>query len=120
MFLLLLLQQMKRKIAIFNLVLMALVQFTIAYKSFHAFSHHNHAEEHKTEHALKFKAELTADHHEDCKVCDFHFDFFTAPQQFFLKLHFPYYHIAYTFNVVEGYANFPGSLFSLRGPPALI
>jgi hypothetical protein len=37
MFLLLLLQQMKRKIAIFNLVLMALVQFTIAFKSFHAF-----------------------------------------------------------------------------------
>lgn len=120
MFLLLLLQQMKRKIAIFNLVLMALVQFTIAFKSFHAFSHHNHAEEHKTAHALKYKAELTADNHEDCKVCDFHFDFFTAPQQFFLKLHFPYYHIAYTFNVVEGFANFPGSLFSLRGPPALI
>ncbi|MFP9113028.1 hypothetical protein ACLI1A_03755 [Flavobacterium sp. RHBU_3] len=109
---------MKRKIAILNLVFMALVQFTIGYKSFHVFSHHVEHKTH-TEHSIKGKAIVSADTHEECSVCDFHFDFFIAPQQFCLKLDFPYTHIPYTYNSIEGHASFSGSLFTLRGPPAL-
>lgn len=109
---------MKRKIAILNLVLMVVVQFTIAYKSFHAFSHHLEPKAH-TEHSHGAKALVSAHSHEECSVCDFHFDFFIAPQQFFLKLGFPYTHIPYKYNSIEGYASFTGSLFALRAPPAL-
>ena len=110
---------MKRKFAIFNLALMTLVLFATAYQSFHAFSHgltagHNHAH-----HEKKAKHFSGHDSHndEDCSVCDFHFDFFTAPPQFCLRLDFPFREIPYTFNSIEGSANFCGSLFALRGPP---
>jgi hypothetical protein len=110
---------MKRKFAIFNLALMAIVQFTIAFQSFHAFTHKH---EHKTEHstAAHGKHIVTASEKEECHVCDFHFDFFTAPQQFHLKLDFAYTHIPYSYSVVEGTPSFGGSLFSLRGPPSLV
>jgi len=110
---------MKRKFAIFNLALMAIVQFTIAFQSFHAFSHnHTDTKEHST--ASHSKHIVAASENDDCSVCDFHFDFFTAPQQFFLTLNFAYTHIPYSYSVVEGHASFGGSLFSLRGPPVLV
>lgn len=111
---------MKRKFAIFNLALMALVQLTIAWQSFHAFSHTNDAFEH---HELKKEAKQfsanTHEHEEDCSVCDFHFDYFIQPQQFCLRLDFPFKQIPYRFNSIEGPAAFAGSLFSHRGPPAV-
>jgi hypothetical protein len=110
---------MKRKFAIFNLALMALVQLTIAYQSFHAFSHTHNAFEH---HELKKEAKQFSvnnhDHEEDCSVCDFHFDYFIQPQQFCLRLDFHFTEIPYRFNSVENTASvFAGSLFSHRGPP---
>lgn len=112
---------MKRKFAIFNLALMALVQLTIAYQSFHAFSHTHDAFEHH-EHitlnksAKQFSAD-THEHEEDCSVCDFHFDYFIQPQEFCLRLDFPFTQIPYRFSSVEGASAFAGSLFSHRGPP---
>lgn len=114
---------MKRKFAIFNLALMALVQLTIAYQSFHAFSHTHNAYAH---HELKKESKhfSAADNHEhedeDCSVCDFHFDYFIQPQQFCLRLDFPFKEIPYRFNSIEGTASFAGSLFSHRGPPTLV
>jgi hypothetical protein len=117
---------MKRKFAIFNLALMAVVLLTTAYQSFHAFSHQHFAAGHNHEHhevkkqAKQFSA---ADHEhedEDCSICDFHFDYFVAPQQFCLRLDFPFKEIPYTFSSIEGTANFAGSLFAHRGPPAIV
>lgn len=114
---------MKRKFAIFNLVLMAVVLLATAYQSFHAFSHQHarHAHEH---HELKEKGKHFSgtDHsHEDddCHVCDFHFDYFVAPQEFCLRLDFPFKPIPYSFSSIEGAANFAGSLFALRAPPVV-
>lgn len=113
---------MKRKFAIFNLALMALVQLTIAYQSFHAFSHSHEPFAHKTE-LKKEGKQLTADntsHEEDCSVCDFHFDYFIQPQQFCLRLDFSFNEIPYRFNSIENVAMaFAGSLFSHRGPPSV-
>ena len=102
---------------------MALVQLTIGYQSFHAFSHKHYAEKH-TAHGLKkeYKHTLLANDHEneDCSVCNFHFDFFVAPAQFCLKLDFPHKSIPYSFSSKEANAFFTGSLFALRAPPTLV
>lgn len=117
---------MKRKFAIFNLALMAVVLLTTAYQSFHAFSHKHFAEAHTHQHEVTKSAKhfsaVNTDHQqdEDCSVCDFHFDFFVAPQQFCLRLDFPFKQIPYTFNSIEGSASFAGSLFALRAPPATV
>jgi len=110
---------MKRKFALFNLALMAIVQFAIAYQSFHAFSHTHISDSHKTE-TTKHKADVTSvDKTDNCSVCDFHFDCFTAPQQFCLRLDFPFTAIPFlTQNTVTA-TGFTGSLFALRAPPAL-
>lgn len=110
---------MKRKFAIFNLALMALVQCIIAFQSFHAFTH-KHTENKTYAQAAHGKHFVTAHENENCSVCDFHFDFFTAPQQFCLTLDFAYTHIPYSYSIVEGAASFSGSNFSLRGPPTLV
>ena len=114
---------MKRKFALFNLALMALVQFTIAYQSFHAFSHTHYAETQKQYELKKeSKQDVVQDHvHDDesCSVCDFHFDFFVAPQQFCLTLNFPFTHIPYSYSSTESNTFFAGSLFALRAPPVL-
>lgn len=110
---------MKRKFALFNLALMAIVQFAIAYQSFHAFSH-THTETHtKSEHA-KHKADVASvDNADHCSICDFHFDIFTAPQQFCLRLDIPFTAIPFlTQNTITA-TGFTGSLFALRAPPAL-
>ena len=118
---------MKRKFAIFNLALMAVVLLTSAFQSFHSFSHQHYAEGHYHNHnELKKEAKhfsgLDHEQHEedDCSVCDFHFDFFVAPQQFCLRLDFPFNPIQYTFSSIEGTPSFAGSLFAHRGPPALV
>jgi len=111
---------MKRKFAIFNLTLMALVQLTIAYQSFHAFSHTHDAYEQHHHELNKEAKQFSADdhgHEEDCSVCDFHFDYFIQPQQFSLRLDFPFKQIPYSFNSIEDASAFTGSLFSHRGPP---
>lgn len=117
---------MKRKFAIFNLVLMAVVMLTTAYQSFHAFSHKHHSLHYSHNHELKLQKEkqfsavdTEHEHEDDCSVCDFHFDFFVAPQQFCLRLHFPFKSIPYNFSNIEGQAAFAGSLFALRAPPVV-
>jgi hypothetical protein len=105
---------MKRKFAVFNLMLMALVQLTMAYQSFH-YIKHNH--KHHQEQAGKHFGHAGHEHDDDCAVCDFHFDFFVAPQEFCLSLHFTHTTIPYRFNAVEGANYFTGSLFALRAPP---
>ncbi|MEL1245290.1 hypothetical protein AAEO56_13520 [Flavobacterium sp. DGU11] len=114
---------MKRKFAIFNLALMAVVLLTTAYQSFHAFSHqhfaestHRHSLKKETKHFSKAGHEHEDD---DCSVCNFHFDYFVAPQEFCLRLDFPFTPIPYTFSSIEGSAAFAGSLFSHRGPPVV-
>jgi hypothetical protein len=108
---------MKRKFAIFNLALMALVQLTIAFQSFHAFSHqHNHDKQELKTTTKQFSA-VDHEHGEDCSVCDFHFDYFIQPLQFCLRLDFPFTQIQYRFNSIEDSSAFAGSLYSHRGPP---
>ena len=111
---------MKRRFAIFNLVLMAVVLLTTAWQSFHSFSHEHYKEHH--DHDLnETKASFVADDHdEDCATCDFHFDYYVAPQEFCLKLDFPYIQIPYSFSSIEGSASFAGSLFALRAPPSVL
>lgn len=111
---------MKRKFAIFNLVLMAVVLLATAYQSFHAFSHQHarHAHELK-EKGKHFSGAAHSHEDDDCHVCDFHFDYFTAPQEFCLRLYFPFKPIPYSFSSIEGTANFAGSLFALRAPPVV-
>lgn len=114
---------MKRKFALFSLALMALVQLTIAYQSFHAFSHKHSAEQHTAQASSKATNHtLTADvnHGDDnCAVCDFHFDFFVAPPQFCLTLDFAFTPIPYSYSSIESATFFAGSLFALRAPPVL-
>ncbi|RZJ64530.1 MAG: hypothetical protein EOO45_18750 [Flavobacterium sp.] len=112
---------MKRKFAIFNLVLMAVVLLTTAYQSFHAFSH-KHLQDHAHHEVKKESRQFSSDNHgedEECATCDFHFDYFVAPQGFCLRLDFPFRQIPYTFNTLESNTFFSGSLFSLRAPPAV-
>ncbi len=114
---------MKRKFALFNLMLMALVQLTMAYQSFHYVEHrHGHHHHHEKKEAKHFgmAAHDHSDHDDDCAVCNFHFDFFVAPQEFCLTLHFGHTTIPYSFNATEGTAHYNGSLFALRAPPALV
>ena len=113
---------MKRKFAIFNLALMALVQLTIAYQSFHAFSHTHEPFAHHKELKKETKQISTNHSHEDdCSVCDFHFDYFIQPQQFCLSLDFSFTQIPYRSNNVENNITaFAGSLFSHRGPPVAV
>jgi len=113
---------MKRKFALFNLALMALVQLTIAYQSFHAFSHEHYAEQHTTQRLKKQSAQDLSENHthnDDCDVCDFHFDFFVAPPQFCLGLSFAFTPIPYSYSTAENSVFFAGSLFALRAPPVL-
>jgi hypothetical protein len=114
---------MKRKFALFNLALMALVQITIAYQSFHAFSHaHTTAAQNHYERRSESKNNIVQDHvHDDesCSICDFHFDFFVAPQQFFLALDFDFIQIPYSYSSTESNTFFAGSLFALRAPPTV-
>ncbi|MFL9844997.1 hypothetical protein [Flavobacterium rhizosphaerae] len=111
---------MKRKFALFNLTLMAVVLFTTAFQSFHAFSHkHTHSHVQNKE-IKKFGVQHHADNDDDCSICHFHFDFFIAPEQFCLRLDFPFKAIPYSFNSIEGSPAFKGSLFALRAPPALV
>jgi hypothetical protein len=110
---------MKRKFALCNLMLMALVQLTMAYQSFHYIKHgHKHHHEEKAKHFGIASHEHSGD--DDCAVCDFHFDFFVAPQDFCLSLHFAHTTIPYSFNAVEGTAHYTGSLFALRAPPVSV
>lgn len=98
---------------------MAVVLFATAYQSFHAFSHD---ERHAHEHHEKGKHFSGAEHShgdDDCSVCDFHFDYFVAPQEFCLRLYFPFKPIPYSFSSIEGTASFAGSLFALRAPPVV-
>jgi hypothetical protein len=114
---------MKRKFALFNLALMAIVQMAIAYQSFHAFSHKLYVPAHTEQEITKqSKHDIAADlHHDndDCKVCDFHFDFFVAPQQFSLRLDFDFTQIPYRYSSTESNVFFAGSLFALRAPPVV-
>jgi hypothetical protein len=108
---------MKRKFAIVNLALMAVVQLTIAWQSFHAFSHeHSHAVPQKKE-SKQFSNNYS--HEEDCSICDFHFDYFIAPQEFCCRLDFLFKPIPYSFSSIEGSAAFAGSLYAHRGPPVV-
>ena len=111
---------MKRKFAIFNLALMALVQFAIAYQSFHAFSHEHHVHHELKKEAKQFGSASHEHSDEDCSICDFHFDYFIAPQEFCLRLDFPFKQIPYSFSSIEGSAFFAGSLFALRAPPVFV
>jgi len=114
---------MKRKFALFNLALMALVQVAIAYQSFHAFTHKHPAENYTVAGHTKQSKELHTDHvtndNGNCKVCDFHFDFFVAPQQFCLTLNFDFTPIPYSYASTESNTFFTGSLFALRAPPVV-
>ncbi|MFP9100184.1 hypothetical protein ACLI09_14125 [Flavobacterium sp. RHBU_24] len=110
---------MKRKFALFNLALMAIVQFAIAYQSFHAFTHTHISESHTTV-TNKHKANVASVNKADnCSVCDFHFDCFTAPPQFCLRLYFPFKAIPFLSGTTLTATGFTGSLFALRAPPAL-
>ena len=109
-------KSLKRKFALFNLALMALVQVTIAYQSFHAFTH-EHAHHGFKKEAKHFSAVDHEQEEDDCSICDFHFDYFIAPQEFCLRLDFPFKPIPYSFNSVEGDTAFSGSLYAHRGPP---
>lgn len=97
---------------------MALVQLTIAFQSFHAFSH-DHSHEVKKS-AKEFSALPQSHDDDDCHICDFHFDFFVAPEEFYLKLDFATAPIPYSKTITPpGTSYFAGSLFALRAPPAL-
>jgi hypothetical protein len=109
---------MKRKFALFNLALMAIVQFAIAYKSFHAFSHTHTQQAHTTAH-VKHKAHVSVNKADTCSVCDFHFDLFTAPQQFCLRFYNPLKASPFLSGTTLTATGFTGSLFALRAPPAL-
>lgn len=104
---------------------MAVVLLTTAFQSFHAFSHNHFTAAHNHKHhETKKEGKHFGAHHdhedEDCSICDFHFDFFVAPQQFCLRLDFTFKEIPYTFNSIEGSPSFAGSLFAHRGPPASV
>lgn len=116
---------MKRKFALFNLILMAVVLCTTAWQSFHAFSHKHLSEVHSHEEHYDIKKSgtqlsISDSDHEDCSICDFHFDFFTAPQQFCLRLDFSFNAIPFTIIYPESTTWFSGSLFALRAPPVLV
>jgi len=99
---------------------MAVVLLTTAYQSFHAFTH-EHLEANLHEHHEQKKTKLLKGDHEhqdeDCATCDFHFDYFVAPQEICLSLDFPFKPFHYNFSSKESNSYFAGSLFALRAPP---
>lgn len=116
---------MKKNFAVINLALMAFVLLTIACQSLHVFSHSHIKELHAHDFQNVFKPGKQAittfeNHDNDCFICDFHFDFFTAPQHFSYRLYFPFKPIPYTLNAIANGNYFAGSLFALRAPPVLI
>lgn len=117
------LQNMKRKFAIVNLILMAVVMLIPAYQSLHAFTHEHfevHLHEHHEQKKAKYFSGIDHENEEDhCSTCDFHFDYFVAPQEFYLKLDFSFIPYHYSFNSIEGNTYFAGSLFALRAPPVV-
>lgn len=98
-------------------MLMAVVLITTAYQSFHAFSHEHHY--HDKQEVKHFSVAGHGHDSEDCSVCDFHFDYFVAPQEFCLRLYFPFKPIPYSFSTSASNAFFAGSLFALRAPPVV-
>jgi hypothetical protein len=115
---------MKRKFAIVNLFLMAVVLIATAYQSFHAFSHEHFAVQLHQHGELKKEKQVSSSDHdhedEDCATCDFHFDYFVAPQEICLRLDFPFQPFHYSFSGKQSNSFFAGSLFALRAPPTLV
>jgi len=114
---------MKKKIAILNFVLSAVVLFAMLFQSFHSYEHlAKQLSEKHCLHEHHSKAEITHQHHgaEHCFLCEFTFHSFIAPDVFSFEVYFSHTEIPYFIASVETPQSFSGSLYSLRGPPAFI
>ena len=114
---------MKKRFAIINSVLMAAVLFSMLLQSLHSFEHLSELFARKEcHHKYSGQTELSHQHHpfDDCFVCEFTFSAFISPPHFHYPLHFAQGFIPYRFVQTETVFSFPGSSYSLRGPPACI
>jgi hypothetical protein len=115
---------MKKKQLIISLSLAVTVLFSILFQSLHTYEHFikqfSSTEcHHKYSHG---EPEITHQHHnfDDCKVCHFTFGSYVSPEVFAYSLQTNYKQTPYFFEKGKIFISFPGSLYSLRGPPSVI
>ena len=116
---------MKKIKLLLSLSLAMTVLFSILFQSLHSYAHFVQQFS-KTEchhkYNVKHTAEITHQHHsfDDCKVCHFSFGSYITPQVFPYSLHSNYEQTPYFYEKGKTFISFPGSLYSLRGPPSVI
>ncbi len=114
---------MKKKAIFFNAIFSVAILFAMLFPSFHASQHFNEVAVHKTcEHKQTNKHEITHQHDNlhDCFACGFTLNFieiFDFQHHFFAVLN--NYKSSISDNFTFFVTFFKGSLFSLRGPPAV-
>ena len=114
---------MKKRLAIINATLMFAVLFSMLLQSVHSLEHVGQLfSEKECHHKYTGKTEISHQHHpfDECFVCEFTLSAFIAPQTFSYSLHFLQGFIPYQNFPVEIVFSFPGSSYSLRGPPSCI
>ena len=114
---------MMKKLAIINSVLMVAVLFSMLLQSLHSFGHISKLfTEKECHHKYSGQTEISHQHHpfDDCFVCEFTFSAFISPQTSSYSLHFDNGSSRYRCAPVEAVFLFPGSFYSLRGPPICI
>ena len=115
---------MKKKQLIISLSLAMTVLFSILFQSLHTYEHFvKQFTEVECHHIYRHgKPEITHQHYnfEDCKVCHFTFGSYITLQVFPYSLNSNYEGTTYFFENRKFFISFPGSLYSLRGPPSLI
>lgn len=115
---------MKKKQLIISLSLAVTVLFSILVQSLHTYEHFvKQFAEAECHHKYSYgEPEITHQHHnfDDCKVCHFTFGSYITPQVFSYSLHSNYEQTPYFFEKGKTFISFPGSLYSLRGPPSFI
>ncbi len=105
-------------------MLMVAVLFSMLLQSVHSFEHLSKQFSHKQcHHKYTGQTEISHQHHpfDHCFVCEFTFSNFITPDTFSYNLHFTTGLMPYCFSVpTEIILSYPGSSYSLRGPPSAI
>jgi len=113
--------RMKKNKLILSLSLVVTVLFSILFQSLHSYEHvvKQLSEEHCDHKYNVSGTEITHQHHkaDHCDLCQFAFGNYIFPKDFSYQLCSCIDEIPYFFTESETFISFPGSLYSLRGPP---
>lgn len=115
---------MKKKQFITSISLALMVLFSILFQSIHSYEHiSQQLSEKKCHHNYNdANGEITHQHDNDdsCFVCHFVFGSYLNPEKFSFQFFSNHQEIPYFFGFSESIVSFPGSSYTLRGPPSAI